>query len=271
MNDSSYCYFNGDLLPYRDLHLHVSDLQIQRGYGIFDFFRARQGEIPWLEDYTDRIFNSLKLSEIDLDMDREQFKTLVFELQEKNHLDNGAFKVLITGGYSDSLDAVSGPPNLMILNLPWQAPPAESFEQGVHLIKKHFVRSSPEIKTLYYFHTLSLRKKIASYRAIDVMFCTDLITEASRANLFFVKGNTILTPADQILKGITRKQVLALFPEIKTRDIKTDRLYDFDEVFLTSTSRDITPVVSIEGQNIGKGIPGPVTREVQAGFKHVIP
>lgn len=270
MNHSSYCYFNGDLLPYRDLHLHVSDLQIQRGYGIFDYFRTREGIIPWLEDYTDRIFNSLRLSEIDLEMDKEQFKSIVFRLQEKNKLENGAFKVLVTGGYSDSLDAVSGPPNLMVLNLPWQAPPSESFEHGVHLIKTHFVRSSPEVKTLYYFHTLSLRKKLSSFKAIDIMYHTDLITEASRANLFFVKGATVLTPAKDVLKGITRKQVLSGFREIKESDIKSESLYDFDEVFLTSTSRDITPVVSIEGRKIGKGIPGPVTREIQAGFGNLI-
>ena len=271
MKTSSYCYFNGDLLPYRDLHLHVSDLQIQRGYGIFDFFRARRGSIPWLEDYTDRIFNSLKLSEINLDMDREQFKSIVFKLQENNKLETGAFKVLVTGGYSDSLDAVSGPPNLMILNLPWQAPPATSFEHGVNLIRKHFVRSEPEVKTLYYFNTLSLRKKLTSFKAIDVLYHTDLITEASRANLFFVKGATILTPARDVLKGITRKRLLAKHSEIELADIELERLYEFDEVFLTSTSRDITPVVSIEGKKIGKGVPGPVTREVMASFRELIP
>lgn len=270
MTSSTYCYFNGDLVKYKDLHLHVSDLQIQRGYGIFDFFRSRNGSIPWLDDYTDRIFNSLKLSDIELDMDNAGFKSIIYDLQEKNRLENGAFKVLVTGGYSDSLDAVSGPPNLMVLHLPWQAPPADSLENGVNLIRQRYVRSSPEVKTLYYFNTLSLRKKLAAFQAIDVMFHTDLISEASRANLFFVKGRTIYTPASQILKGITRKQVLSMLSEINLTDIEADKLYDFDEVFLTSTSRDITPVISIEGQKIGKGKPGPVTREVQAAFRDLI-
>jgi branched-subunit amino acid aminotransferase/4-amino-4-deoxychorismate lyase len=270
MKSSNYCYFNGDLVSYQNLHLHVSDLQIQRGYGIFDFFRSRNGNILWLDDYTDRIFNSLRLSDIELDMDSSEFKSIIYDLQEKNHLDNGAFKVLVTGGYSDSLDAVSGPPNLMVLNMPWQAPPADSMKKGVNLIRERYVRSSPEVKTLYYFNTLSLRKKLAAFRAIDVMFYTDLISEASRANLFFVKGSTIYTPAMHILKGITRKQVLSMLSEINLADIEADKLYDFDEVFLTSTSRDITPVVSIEGQKIGAGRPGTVTREVQAAFRDLV-
>jgi len=102
---------------------------------------------------------------------------------------------------------------------------------------------------------------------VDVLFHTDRISEASRANLFFVKNGEVSTPVSDILKGITRKQVLSMFSEIRLEDIGTDRLYDFDEIFLTGTSRDITPVVSVEGQVIGNGRPGPVTREIQAAFR----
>ena len=98
------------------------------------------------------------------------------------------------------------------------------------------------------------------------MFHTDRISEASRANLFFVKGDRIYTPASDILKGITRKKVISLFPDIQIRDIDIEDLYDFDEMFMTSTARDVSPVVAVEGQKIGKGVPGPITREIQAAF-----
>ena len=102
---------------------------------------------------------------------------------------------------------------------------------------------------------------------MDVLYHTDRISEASRANLFFVKNGRISTPASDILKGITRKQVLSLFGEIMVEDIKVDRLYDFDEIFMTSTSQDVTPVVSVEGKKISKGVPGPVTREILSSFR----
>lgn len=266
MNRSNYCYLNGDLVLYGDIHLHISDLLFQRGYGIFDLFRTRNNSIPWLDDYAERFFTSLELSAIETDLDREQFTSIIHDLQKKNGLANGVFKVIVTGGFSDNLASVTGPANIVILNLAWKKPAEETFEKGVTLIRDRYVRPHPEIKTLYYFNTLKLQQKLMNYGAIDVLFHTDKISEASRANLFFVKGGKVITPASDILKGITRKQVLSLFREIHVEDIEAERLYDFDEVFLTSTSRDVTPVVSIEGQKIGSGSPGPVTREIQAAF-----
>lgn len=266
MKHSSFCYFNGDLVPFGDLQLHVTDLLFQRGYGVFDFFRSRNGIIPWLEDYMDRLFTSLELSGIELDLGREQFESVVLDLQEKNGLANGAFKVIVSGGYSDNLESVTGPANLVILNIPWKKPPQKSFEKGVNLIRERFVRPNPEVKTLNYFNTLRLQKKLLEYNAIDVMYHSDRISEASRANLFFVKDGRISTPASHILKGITRKKVLSLSSKIQVEDIDVGLLYEFDEIFLTSTTRDVTPVVSVEGRKIGKGIPGPFTSEIQAAF-----
>ncbi len=266
MNPTNYCYFNRALIRYEDVNLHISDLLFQRGYGVFDFFRSRNGKHPWLHDYRERLFNSLEKSGIKTDLNKDQFSSIIQTLQQKNKLENGAFKVIVTGGYSDNLESVSGPANVLILNLDWKKPPAESFEKGVNLISENFVRPNPDIKSLYYLNTLRLQQKLREYKAVDVLFFQHHISEASRANLFFVKDGQVKTPASDILPGITRKQVLSIFPEIKVEDIAADQLYDFDEMFLTSSSRDVTPVVEVEGQKIGKGIPGPVTREIMAGF-----
>lgn len=267
MKTSYYCYFNGELLRYEDVNFHLSDLAFQRGYGVFDFFRSRKGKIPWLKDYRDRLFSSLEKAGIESDLNEEQFESIIHDLQQKNKLANGAFKVIVTGGYSDNLESVTGKANVVIMNMEWRKPPVEAFEQGVNLISENFVRPNPEIKSLYYLNTLRLQKKLREYKAVDVLFHTDIISEASRANLFFIKEGQVYTPASNILKGITRKQVLALFSDIKVEDIQSDRLYDFDEIFMTSTSRDVTPVVRVEGKAIGKGRPGPVTREIMAKFQ----
>ncbi len=258
---------NGELARYEDIHLHISDILFQRGFGVFDFFRSRNGSIPWLADYTDRLYHSLTLSGIEVDLDRQQFTSVIHDLQHKNGLENGACKVIVTGGYSGDLESVTGPANFIVLNIHWERPAAASFQKGVTLIRDSYVRPDPEIKTLYYFNRLRLGKKLREYHAVDVMYHTDLISEASRANLFFVKDGSIFTPASNVLKGITRKQVLALFDEVRVEDIGADRLYEFDEMFLSSSSRDITPVVSVEGKMIGKGMPGPVPREIQAAFR----
>ena len=267
MNPSNYCYFNGSLVRYGDIHLHVSDLLFQRGYGVFDFFRIRNGTIPWLDDYIERLYTSLKLSEIGIDLGREQFSGIIDQLHRKNNMSEGAFKVIVTGGYSENLHAVTGSSNVLILNVDWKKPPQKTFQDGVHLIREKFIRPNPEIKTLYYFNTLRLGKKLQTFDAVDVLFYHDTISEASRSNLFFVKKGMVYTPQRNILKGITRKQVLSMFREIRVQDVHIDQVYDFDEIFMTGTSRDITPVVYVEGRKIGKGAPGPVTREIQAAFQ----
>lgn len=266
MNSSNYCYFNGDLVRYKDLQIHASDLQFQRGYGVFDFFRCRNGYVPWLEDYTDRLYNSIKLANIQVELDRDQFFTVINDLQEKNKLDNGAFKVIVTGGYSDNLEAVTGKSNIVIMHVPWKRPPKETFEKGVNLVSEYFVRPNPEIKTLYYFNSLKQQKKLRQFKAVDVLYHTNTITETSRASLFFIKNGQVSTPVNNILKGITRKRILSTFPNIREEDIEAGQLYDFDEIFMTSTSREITPVVSVEGEKVGKGKPGPITRELMDAF-----
>ena len=263
----SYCYFNGEILPYKKCCLHVSDLQIQRGYGVFDFFRRRKGHIPWLEDYTNRLYSSLQLSGIDAGLSPPDLLSAIQSLQEKNGLQNGAFKVIVTGGYSDNLESVTGTANVLIQNIPWKGIDPDTLEKGVNLVSHQYVRPNPEVKTLYYFNTLSLHKKLMEYNAVDVLYYTDTLSEASRANIFLVKDHKIFTPESHILKGVTRKQVLLLFPEIRIEDIPSENLFDFDEAFITSTSRDVTPVINIDGRNIGNGKPGPLTREIMSGFR----
>jgi len=267
MRTPALCYFNGKLLPPGEINIPVNDLQIQRGYGIFDFFRTRNGLLPWLDDYLQRLTNSIQLSGIETDMEEDQLKTIIHEMQEHNGMENGAFKIILTGGSSDNLESANEQANVLIMNIPWNSPPPESFENGVNLISDTFIRPNPEIKTLNYFNSLRQEKKLKQYQAVDVLYHTNLITEASRASIFFVKGSQVITPASNILKGITRKRLLSQFKEIHEVDIETGQLYDFDEVFISSTSRDVTPVVSIEGKKIGNGKPGPVSREIQTAFR----
>jgi len=263
MNNSSVCYFNGDFLKYENLNIHVSDLLFQRGYGVFDFFRCRNGSLFWMEDYLDRFFRSKEISGIELSLGRKEIVSVIHSLQERNGLANGAYKLILSGGESDNLESVTGPANFLILNLDWKRPSEEFFENGVNLISERFERPNPEAKTLYYFNSMRLQKKMKEYAAAEVMYFNSLLYEGSRANLFFVKGDRVSTPASGILFGITRKQILAMVPDIHVEDIPAGCLFDFDEIFLASTTREITPVVMVDGRKIGNGSRGSVTRDIQ--------
>jgi D-alanine transaminase/branched-chain amino acid aminotransferase len=262
----SFCYINGQMSRYEECRLHISDLQFQRGYGVFDFFRIREGRIPWLEDYTDRLYRSVEYAGIRWDLSRPDFHAILEDLQQKNGTGPSAFKVMVTGGYSETLDRVSNHANVIILQIPWNNPDPAILEQGVNLITAEYLRPNPEIKTLFYFNTLRLREKMKTFGAVDLLFHTDLVSECSRASVFYVKEGKLCTTSARVLEGITRKQVLSLDREILHRDLPYLELYELEELFITSTSMDVCPVVAVDGRPIGRGKPGPVTREIQEAY-----
>jgi len=261
-----YCYLNGELIREADCKLHISDLQIQRGYGVFDFFRCRDGAIPWLEDYQKRLFTSIQLAGIENPLNQEEFQGIIHELQERNGGLRGAFKIIVTGGNSSTLEGVTGPATVIIMQVGWNPHPEGNFEKGVNLVSDEFVRPNPKIKSLYYFNSLRLRQKLKEHQAVDVLYHKGTVSECSRANLFWVQDGRFFTPASNILEGITRKQVMKLAGAVSLRDPDLNELLNADEVFITSTSRDITPVVNIDGRSIGKGIPGKQTLQLMQAF-----
>lgn len=184
-------------------------------------------------------------------------------------MEKSGFKLMVTGGYSEDLGSVTGKPNVLVLNIPYKKPDNVLFETGVNLITCRYVRPFAEVKTLNYFTSLRMHKKKLEFKAVDVLYHDDHFSETSRGNIFFIKGNSIYTPKNNILKGITRKHILELVPSIKIEDIPADKLFEFDEVFISSSNKDILPVTNIDGKKIGDGKGGKVTKELISAFEKI--
>jgi branched-chain amino acid aminotransferase len=265
-------FINGEYVKFEQCNLHISDLGLQRGYAIFDLFRSVGGEIVWKDDYFDRLFGSLSGSNIGLQLSRNDLNSLCQNLQEKNHFDKSVFKVIITGGYSSDLGTYDGQPNLIIIQKPFKPLPSNYYTEGVNLITEEYQRPDPEIKTMNYFFSLRLHEKMKEFKAVDVLYHTNQIRETARSNFFGIKNGVVHTPSERILKGITRKNLLKLtslgyiFHE---RDIFTDELYTFEEVFITGTTKFILPIVQINGKPIGTGKPGKLTKSLMNTFSSI--
>jgi branched-subunit amino acid aminotransferase/4-amino-4-deoxychorismate lyase len=266
----SICYFNGKLIHQKECDINISDLMIQRGYGVFDYFRSRNGKILWLDDYMKRLFNSINKSGFDFAFTKTQVIEIIEKLHKINNFKNSSFKVIVTGGYSNDLSNIQNQPNLVILNNKFQKPNIDFYRNGANLISFNFQRPDAEIKTLNYFTALKLQKQLTKYNASDVLYHDgSFIFETSRANIFCVKDDIIYTPKNGILKGITRSKVLDLLkPHFRSliTDISYKGLFNFDEVFITSSSKDIMPIVQIDGNNISTGKVGIITREIMRMF-----
>lgn len=265
MNDRAelQAFVNGAFLPLSQATLHISDLAIQRGYGIFDYFKA-SGQVPlFLDDYLDRFYTSASLMYLEVPYTKDELRAIISQLLQQNSIAESGVKMILTGGYSEnSFDIAAA--NLIIQQQPLQMPSAAKVQQGISIITHEYLRDFPVIKTINYTMGIRLLHHMREQNAEETLYVSDgVVTEFPRCNFFIVtKENTLVTPAHNILRGITRKNILALAAKkykIEERDISLAEVYAAQETFLTSTTKRILPIVQVNGKQIGTGTPGPVT------------
>ncbi|MBK8490666.1 MAG: aminotransferase class IV family protein [Saprospirales bacterium] len=257
---------NGRLTDAAQASLHVNDLAILRGYGIFDFFLVKTGRPLFIEDYLDRFFNSAHLMELDLPVSRTGLHEKILEVIEANKLTEGAIRLLLTGGYAeDSFTPQS--PNWLVLAHDLKPHKQELFTAGGKLLLQQFQREFPMAKTINYGNALRMRKKITEADAHEALYHNGReVLESFRSNIFFVfDGPVLATPAEGILLGITRKHVLemgsSLMP-VEVRPISVGEIRHAREAFLTGSNKPILPVIQIGEHQIGDGKVGRVTRQL---------
>ncbi len=241
----------------------VNDLSIQRGYGLFDYFRTANHVPLFIDDYLDRFFNSARLLRLEPPHSKEQLKVIIYELIHRNNNADSGFRLLLTGGYSpDNFEPAT--PNFMILQQPIYLPSPERFQNGYSLILYEFMRDVPYAKSINYLMSIYLLDKIRQHNADDVLYIkNNCILELPRSNIFIItKEKVVVTPSLNVLQGITRKRVLEIAGKVyktEERDITVDELNNAAEVFITSTTKRILPVTKINGTLVGDGTPGLIT------------
>ncbi|MGH2482749.1 MAG: aminotransferase class IV, partial [Ktedonobacteraceae bacterium] len=165
----------------------------------------------------------------------------------------------------------SGLPKLIVMISPLSERDLERFQRGYCLITTRLQRETPEAKTSNYTSAVRALKEATRRGADDALFVNEQghVQEATRSNFFLFRGDTLVTPREEVLIGITRNVVLELARgrfSIEERPILLAELAQADEAFLTSSSKEITPVVRIDEQVIGSGKPGPRTSELEQLF-----
>ena len=260
-----YSFLNTEFLPAEKTFVHVSDLAVQRGYGIFDFLKAVNGKIPFIDDYFDRFYRSAEFMQLPVSLTRAQLKEVVYELVQRNGEANAGIKMVLTGGYSpDGYEIAT--PNLIITQHALPMPSAKMLEQGVKIITHEFRREMPLVKSINYTTGVWLQRKVKEANAYDVLYhLHGEVSEFPRCNLFVVKENGhVVTPAVHVLEGITRKNILSLREGLTVVEgkITLDDIWHASEVFLTSTTKRVVPIVQVDDVRIGTGKPGPEVQKI---------
>ncbi len=257
-----HVFLNDKFVEAEKATLHISDLAIQRGYGIFDFFRVRDNVLLYVEDHLDRFLQSASIMHLSASYSKEELLSVLKELIIKNNLPNAGIRMILTGGYSpDAYEPAS--PNMIIMQGPLAIQDSLT-PKSVSIITHEFVRDIPEAKTINYTMGIWLQKKIKELHADDVLYHqAGVVTEFPRCNFFIVaKDDTIVTPEKNALKGVTRKKILTLGSKdfvVKEAAINLEDIRNAKEAFLTSSTKRIQAIIKMDGQPIGSGAPGEVT------------
>lgn len=255
-------YVNGSFIQEDKAVLQVGDLALQRGYAAFDFLRTRNGVPLFVDDYMDRFFGSAAGMLLRPVQTKKELKEIIQALIQKNKLSQSGIRMILTGGYSpDSYEPVT--PNLVVLEQNLQLPAAEKIEGGIKVVTHEYQRDLPAIKSINYLMGIWLQQKVKEQQAADVLYHTNgRVTEFPRANIFIVTPEKkLVTPAEGILKGITRMKLLELAKEnfvVEERPLHLDEVKSAAEVFMTSTTKRILPINQVDEVVIGEGKGGPM-------------
>ena len=261
----SICYFNGKILPNSKVKLHISDLGLLRGYGIFEFFRTQNSKPFLMEGNLDRFEKSAALVGLELPVNRKEIEKIIFKLLKVNNFKESGIKLILTGGYS--LDAITPvKPNFIILTNEYKFAHYKAQQKGLKLITYEYQRDFPEIKSLNYFVPVLLRDKCIKVGAFDFLYHNKgEVRELSRSNFFLVKNKTIITPNTKILMGVTRKKIIdlvALEFNVEERTVKLNEINEADEAFISSSGRKILPIKKIDDKILSNGKVGKCTKKI---------
>ncbi len=270
---SRLTFINNSFVTEEKASLLVNDLSIQRGYGVFDFFRTINGRYIHLDDHLLRFFHSAARMRLELKFTKEGLKEVLDELVTQNNIQESGIRITLTGGYSpDGMTILE--PNLVITQKPL-AIEEDIPGGGIKLVSYAHQRQLPDIKTIDYLMAIWLKPFVTENGADDLLYHNGgIVTESPRSNFFIVtRDDKVVTPATNILHGINRKYVNRIAGDVagfEERDISLKEVYEAKEAFLTSTTKVVLPVTAVDKRIIGTGTAGKTTLLVREKLKQVI-
>jgi branched-chain amino acid aminotransferase len=281
---------NGELVAWEDAKVHVLTHCLHYGTGVFEGMRAyetkRGTAIFRHEDHLDRLFKSAELYYMPIPYTREELRTATHELIARNGLPSCYIRpIAFRGAGVMGINPLEAPVDVAIAAWPWGAYLGdEAKERGVRAKVTSWRRISsdsliPHAKASGQYLN-SVLAKIESHKAgyEEGILLDDhgFVCEGTGENIYAVRDRIVVTPPQTagILDGINRKSVIQIARdegfEVVERDLARAELYLADEVFMTGTAAELTPIREVDDHVIGDGGRGPVTRQLQKVFEDAL-
>jgi len=287
---SDVIWMNGKFVPWDDAKIHVASHVVHYGSAVFEGVRCYNTPegpaIFRLDAHTERLFNSAKIYRMDMPYTFEELSRAQLETVAANKKDACYIRPIVYRGYEQlGVNPFPCPVDVAIMVWDWgRYLGQEALETGVDVCVSSWARIAPNTlpamaKTAANYMNSQLIKMEAikaGYVEGIALDSDGYLSEGSGENLFLVKNGTLLTPplVSSVLPGITRDTVVQLARRLRIpveeARLPREMLYIADEVFMTGTAAEITPVRSVDKITIGKGARGPVTEALQKAFFDVI-
>jgi branched-chain amino acid aminotransferase len=276
-------YVNGRIAPADQAVVPVYDHGFVYGEGIYETLRT-YNRVPFLYDrHMRRLRQSAERLLLDVPFDDATLLRWINEtVDAAGQLDEAYVRILLTRGVGDlNYDPKSTPkPTIVIIVKPFEPPAARVFDDGIRIslvdmLRNHPKSVNPVIKSNNLLNNALAMQ--AAYRAgaEEALMCNyrGELTECSQANFFLVRGNAALTPpsAAGLLEGVTRAFIFELGREagidVREEVLLPKDLDAADEMFITSTTRELSPVVRVDDCVVGPGQPGPITKTLLDAYR----
>ena len=284
---SDYIWLNGEMIPWADAKIHVMSHALHYGTSVFEGVRCYETHkgpaIFRHKEHAQRLLNSAKIYRFPVPYSLEEIMEATRQVIKKNNLKSAYIRPLVFIG-----DVGMGviPPagyqtDVMIAAFPWGAYLGEdALEQGIDAMVSSWNRFAPNTIPAAakaggnYLSSLLIGSEARANGfqegiALDV---NGQLSEGSGENLFIVKDGILFTPllSSSALPGITRDAIITLARdlgiEVREQTLSRESLYLADEVFMTGTAAEITPVRSVDRIQVGIGRCGPITKQIQQTF-----
>ncbi len=290
MNQKGQIWFDGKLVKWDDARVHVLTHTLHYGLGVFEgirFYKCDDGRIAVfrLKEHVNRLFESAQVVNIEIPYSRERISSAIKETIIANGISSGYIRpIVFIGDGAMGLYAVENPIHVAIAVWEWgpylgDKGVKEGIKAKISSYTRHHVNASMTKAKIcgYYVNSILAKREVikAGYDEAILLDTEGYVAEASGENIFTVKNGILkTTPPTAILPGITRDSIIKIAKdmniEVKEERFTRDEVYIADEVFLTGTAAEITPVVSVDDRKIGTGKPGKITRQLQNAFFEII-
>jgi branched-chain amino acid aminotransferase len=287
---AQYIWLDGKLLPWDEANIHILTHTLHYGLGAFEGIRAYKctdgrTAIFRLNEHTQRLFDSAHITQLVIPFTQEEINQACIETLRSNGLQEGYIRPLVfIGDGVMGLHPKDNPIRVAVIAWVWGAYLGdEGLRRGIRLKTSSYTRHHVNImmtkaKTPGNYINSILAKREAIQAGYDEALLLDTagyVAEASGENIFLVKNGVLKTPPlTAVLAGITRDSIITLAREqgikIAEERFSRDELYVADEVFLTGTAAEVTPVREVDDRRIGPGQPGPITQKLQDIFFTVV-